>query len=223
VGLPLKVTEVLSKLDPDDPALQLMIELTGRMGFRLREATHLRAEDVTFHRDGSAFIAVASGIDCSCRDCRGTRLTKAGSARLVPIPMDLQGRVRMFLEVRRARFGAAGTLFPVWRAKPRQRTKPGQLRVARTVSDAFLTAAAAAGLETGRETGVVFHDLRATAKTHLLLAGANPTAVDVALGHALPGMSAIYVQFVKHPALLYKGVYPTWEPTLTVVKGQKTA
>ena len=133
-----QVAQVLGKLDADDPALRLLVELTGRMGFRLREITHARAEDATFYPDGSAFIAVASGIDCSCRDCRGTRLTKAGSARLVPIPMDLQDSVRAFLEARRARFGMTGALFPVWRAKPRQRTRPGQLRVARTVSDAFI-------------------------------------------------------------------------------------
>jgi len=137
--------------------------------------------------------------------------------------MDLQGSVHVHVEALRARFGPGGWLFPCWRAKPRQRTRPGQLRVARTVSDAFLAAAQAAGLDTGREAGVVFHDLRATAKTALLLSGGNPTAVDVALGHALPGMSGIYVQLQQQPAKLYAGVFPAWEPTLTVVKGRQTA
>jgi integrase len=86
------------------------------------------------------------------------------------------------------------------------------------VSGAFATAAAAAGLA-----DVVFHDLRASAKTNLLLAGANATAVDVALGHQLPGMSSIYVTLESQPGLLYRGCYRAWTPRLTVVKEAKTA
>ena len=214
-----ELAAVVGKLDPDDPALHLLVELTGRMGFRLREATHLRGEDVTFYEDGSAFLRVGSGFQCTCRDCRaddGRRLTKGGKARLVPLPQDRQDAVRVHLEALRARFGPGGWLFPCWRAKPRQRSRPGQLRVAHMVSGAFGVAAEAAGLP-----GVVFHDLRSTAKTHLLMSGANAVAVDVALGHQLPGMSSIYVQLETQPALLYKGVYPAWTPRLTVVKTAK--
>jgi hypothetical protein len=64
------------------------------------------------------------------------------------------------------------------------------------------------------------NDLRSTAKTHLLLSGANPSAVDVALGHALPGMSGIYVQLQQQPALLYRGCFPTWKPKLAMVNAK---
>jgi integrase len=90
--------------------------------------------------------------------------------------------------------------------------------VPHVLSGAFAAAAKA----TGRP-DVIFHDLRSTAKTHLLMTPANRTAVDMMFGHALPGMDATYIQLQEHPALLYRQVYPEWEPTLVVVKKAKTA
>jgi integrase len=203
-----QLAAAVERLDPDDLALRLLVELTGRVGLRLREATHLRAGDWAPHPDGSAFVTVGSSFACACRECCGLRLTKAGKARLVPVPQDLIAPLAAHAAALTARFGPGGWLFPVWHAKPRQRTRPGDLRVARTTSEAFITAAG---------DGYVFHDLRATAKTHLRLGG-NHDAVDAAMGHELPGMSSVYVQFQEQPALLYKGVYPDWRPTLTMVK-----
>jgi integrase len=216
-----QLAEVIGKLDPDDPALRLLVEVTGRCGFRLREVTHLRVADVVDHESGALLLRVASGFSCDCRDCRANghlRLTKSGKTRLVPVPPDLADAVRKHSEATEARFGSQAWLFPCWRAKARQRSRPGQLRVPHVLSGAFAAAAEATGFR-----GFIFHDLRSTAKTHLLMTPANRTAVDIMFGHALPGMDATYIQLQEHPALLHKQVYPAWEPKLVVVKKAKTA
>jgi integrase len=217
-----QLTAIIGKLDADDPALRLLVELTGRVGFRLREVTHLRLADVVDHESGALLLRVTSGFPCDCRDCAANghlRLTKSGKSRLVPVSPDLADAVRKHAEATRARFGDGAWLFPCWRAKARQRSKPGQLRVPHVLSGAFRTAAVAP-----ERPDVIFHDLRSTAKTGLLMTNANRVAVDVMMGHALPGMDATYVQLQEHPALLYKQVYPEWEPRLTVAKAAaKTA
>jgi integrase len=214
--------QIIGNLDEADPALRLMVHLTGWMGFRLREVTHLRAEDIKLNEDGSGFVTVSSDVPCSCRDCKtndGTRLTKAGRARLVPVPPEHIDALRSYMIERSAKFGDRGWLFPEWRRRPRQRTQPGGIRVPRTVTGRFQAAALEAGLS-----GLVFHDLRATAKTLLILRGANVTAVDVALGHQLPGMSSIYVQLAQQPALFYRSVFSDWQPRLTLEgSSRKTA
>jgi integrase len=207
---------IVGKLDADDPALRLMVTLTGQMGFRLREANHIRVEDVKLDLDGApGFIEVASGRACDCWDCRrngNVRLNKAGKSRLVPIPPGLVAAVRRHLQALSDRFGPGGLFLPVWRAKAGQIARPGQIRVPKVVSAAFVRAATAAG-----RPDLIFHDLRGHAKGALRKqAGANNDAIDKALGHKLPGMSEIYVTFT--PAELYHGCYPAWTPPLALVK-----
>jgi integrase len=189
----------------DDPAMPLLVHLSGWCGFRVSEATHLRVEDVDLRRDGTAFVAVANNFPCPCGACGrngGRRLTKSGKPRLAPVPPELVAPLRAYLTERTARFGAKGWLFPQWRRIPRGRTPAGALRERGTVLAAFKRAA-------GRP-GLVFHDLRATADTLLThRSGGNLPAVKVTLGHELPGMSAVYNQYAQQPGLLYAALFGT--------------
>jgi integrase len=225
VAKPLSMDEIeqaVAKLDQDDNALHLMIRLTGKCGLRLREATHLRLEDLQEYDDGAVFFRVVNGRKCSCRDCRangGVRLNKASEDRLAAVPPDLVDACRKHATTLRARFGARSWFFPVWRAKPRQRSRPGDLRVAAVVSGTFTAAAEAVGLHDR-----VFHDLRGSAKRWLLTkVEANPTAVDVMLGHRLPGITQEYVNYRENPVELYWDLFRKLRPAPALMKEAKTA
>jgi integrase len=217
-----EIERVVAKLDPDDDALHLLVRLTGRCGFRLREATHLRLEDLEEYDDGAVFLRVVNNRPCACRDCRannGVRLNKASEDRLAAVPPDLVDACRAHANTLRARFGARSWFFPVWRAKPRQRARPGDIRDAYVLSGTFAAAAKKAELP-----GRVFHDLRGSAKRWLLTkVEANPTAVDVMLGHRLPGMTQEYVNYRDNPVELYWDLFRKLRPQPALVKAAKTA
>lgn len=218
-----EVDRVIKTLDVGDPAMRLLVAVTARAGFRLREVTHLRVADVVIQANGAAFVTVASGFLCSCIDCRqnysdtdgeikpSMRLTKAGEGRVTPLAPQLVAPMREYLDERAARFGDSGPLFPVWRRGRGTHLRPGDMRSAQTVRKVFQAAAKATGIE-----GVVFHDLRSTSETRLLSEGGVPAAVDCAIGHRMPGMTEIYAQFADDPDQFYRAVFPAWRPTLAL-------
>jgi len=65
-----------------------------------------------------------------------------------------------------------------------------------SISEGFQGVCERAGIVYGRdvENGVVFHDLRASAKTNMLEAGIDKAFRDKLVGHSLPGMDAYYLR-----------------------------
>jgi integrase len=208
------VDRIVAALDSGDPAMRMLVAVTARCGFRLREVCHLEGRDLMLQSNGAAFLTVASGRTCSCVDCRtnsNVRLTKAGESRVTPLAPELIEPLRNYLAERVKRFGDRGPLFPVWRRWRGTHLRPGDMRSAQTVRKVFQAAAKTAGIE-----GVVFHDLRSTSKTRLLAEGGVPAAVDCAIGHRMPGMTQLYAQFADDLNQFYRAVFPTWRPTLAL-------
>jgi integrase len=218
-----EVDRVIAALDDGDPAMRMLVAVTARAGFRLREVTHLRVADVAVQPNGAAFITVASGFLCSCVDCRASysdtdgeikpslRLTKAGESRVTPLAVELIAPMREYLGERAARFGDRGPLFPVWRRAKGGHLRPGDMRSAQTIRKVFQVAAKAVGIK-----GVVFHDLRSTSKTRLLADGGVPAAVDYAIGHRMPGMTQLYAAWADDLDQFYRAVFPSWRATLVL-------
>lgn len=213
-----EIEQIVAALDEGDPALRMMVRLMAWMGQRNREALHIRVADCVFADDGSAFIWVASDFPCDCVDCRingGIRFTKNQKLRLVPIHFSLIAPLKEYLLARAAHFAGLHTpwLFPLWR-RGHSPASIGSIRTAPSFSAAFKSAAKRAGFD-----GLIVHDLRATAKTALILNLGNAAAIDYALGHApRSAMDEVYVKYEREPGLLYRAVFPGVLPPVTLVK-----
>lgn len=211
-----EVARIVRRLDPGDPGLRMLVAVTARAGFRLREACHLRMRDVRVHPNGAVFLTVASGYPCSCTDCRanGLRLTKAGEGRVSVLGPESVEPFLAHLAERTARFGPDGWLFPVWRRWRGTHFRPGDLRSPQSVTKGFKKAAERSDIH-----GARFHDLRSTCKQTLLAEGGVAAAVDYSIGHRMPGMTQVYSAWADDLDQFYRAVFPTWQPKLTLTTG----
>ena len=69
-----------------------------------------------------------------------------------------------------------------------------------------------AGILYGRKTngGIIFHDIRRTVKTNMLLAGVDKPHRDTILGHSLKGMDANYIVTNDESLTKAMGKYTSW-------------
>jgi len=76
----------------------------------------------------------------------------------------------------------------------------------------FVSACKNAGISHGRKTdkGLVFHDIRRTAKTNMLRAGVDKALRDTILGHSLQGMDAYYLKPSDEDLKLTMDQYTAW-------------
>jgi integrase len=208
-----KVTE----LRPRDPAAPVAVLLAARCGFRREELVHLRRESVAMMDDYT--VIQVEPVKCTCNHCtrdrHGTWRPKTGAGiRPAVVPPEVVPVLQTYLDERDQQHGNSGWLLPAWPAgRERNHIEPGGQRLPDWAPDDFKDAVEALKL-----TGLVFHDLRHTAKTDLLARSGHQAAVDVVIGHRQAGMNAVYSHLEADLPRLYRLIFPDWAAAQSVVK-----
>jgi integrase len=194
------------------PPVAMACQLVSIIGLREQEVTHLTT-DCLFLDTEVPYIWIRSK-SCSCALClrrnEGVWKPKTRRERKIPLPPELVTEMRDYMAARGVHLVGRDSIyvFPMWERG--KRYKAGSQTERSAFNDAVRRAVVALDFPVDKTRQLLtFHSLRSVAATNLdLRSHGNHTAVSIALGHALAGMSDRYNRLRDRLPELRDALYP---------------
>lgn len=182
---PEQVVALIAAASDEGPRAALALRLAATTGAREAEVVALQWTDLHGERLRVGRQRHSIGGETLVRNG-----TKTGEGRWVVLD---PGTVAAVDAWRAQALDIAGGESPWMLAEPGAAAAPSP----RWLYDVFVRAARAAGIETGRERGLVLHDLRHWAASTALRDGHDPVTVAARLGHSPETLLRVYAQEIE--------------------------